>query len=170
MPLRCCRVSNLERCRMLKPPQVGLSIIIRFLFGGELATSVFIAGIVTMIYTGAGGLLSVAYTGETRDHVEECPCYCVVRAHRCVPAAPALDLPHSPVPPSIDLPYPTSQTSPRPRSDFWACCLPRPGCSTTGSPPTPPPASASRDTSTRTTPPARCTRCVYDAPAWLLSE
>ncbi|CAM9258817.1 unnamed protein product [Ectocarpus sp. 12 AP-2014] len=41
---------------------VGLSIIIRFLFGGELATSVFIAGIVTMIYTGAGGLLSVAYT------------------------------------------------------------------------------------------------------------
>lgn len=43
--------------------QVGLSIIIRFLFGGELATSVFVAGIVTMIYTGAGGLLSVAYTG-----------------------------------------------------------------------------------------------------------
>ncbi|CAN0236457.1 unnamed protein product, partial [Hapterophycus canaliculatus] len=41
---------------------VGLSIIVRFLFGGELATSVFIAGIVTMIYTGAGGLLSVAYT------------------------------------------------------------------------------------------------------------
>lgn len=46
-------------------PQVGLSIIIRFLFGGALATSVFIAGIVTMIYTGAGGLLSVAYTGES---------------------------------------------------------------------------------------------------------
>ncbi|CAN0455328.1 unnamed protein product, partial [Scytosiphon promiscuus] len=41
---------------------VGLSTIIRFLFGGELATSVFIAGIVTMIYTGAGGLLSVSYT------------------------------------------------------------------------------------------------------------
>lgn len=47
----------------LSTKQVGLSIIIRFLFGGELATSVFIAGIVTMIYTGAGGLLSVAYTG-----------------------------------------------------------------------------------------------------------
>lgn len=45
--------------------QVGLSTIIRFLFGGNLATSVFIAGIVTMIYTGAGGLLSVAYTGRS---------------------------------------------------------------------------------------------------------
>ena len=45
--------------------QVGLSVIFRFLFGGDIATSVFIAGIVTMIYTGAGGLLSVAYTGES---------------------------------------------------------------------------------------------------------
>lgn len=44
--------------------KVGLSTIIRFLFGGNLATSVFIAGIVTMLYTGAGGLLSVAYTGQ----------------------------------------------------------------------------------------------------------
>ncbi|CAM9703494.1 unnamed protein product [Ascophyllum nodosum] len=43
---------------------VGLSTIIRFLFGGNLATSVFIAGIITMIYTGAGGLLSVAYTAD----------------------------------------------------------------------------------------------------------
>ncbi|CAN0077118.1 unnamed protein product [Pylaiella littoralis] len=41
---------------------VGLGTIFGFLFGGELATSVFIAGIVTMIYTGAGGLMSVAYT------------------------------------------------------------------------------------------------------------
>lgn len=49
--------------------QVGLSTIIRFVFGGSLAASVFIAGAVTVLYTGAGGLLSVAYTGETLQTV-----------------------------------------------------------------------------------------------------
>ena len=62
-------IDHVEPCLIHASGQVGLSIIIRFLFGGELATSVFIAGIVTMIYTGAGGLLSVAYTGETRHEI-----------------------------------------------------------------------------------------------------
>lgn len=54
-----------------------------------------------------------------------------------------------------------AQTLPRPPSGFSGFLPPQRGCSTTAAPITPRRASVSLATSTLTTPPARCTMCVF---------